>query len=843
MTPTALMLVAAMAQSQPATMPGGGEFPPGDVRIWLIEQSGLMKKAALARAAERPVDAETVRTLIEQNRIDEALDCLMRIVDTQPERMAEALPALWSIRPADGTRDDSSRLSAIVRLAHERARTLPREQSAAAELQLLSADALVDPALGARSRERSADFVKQYAGTEAALTKQISDAVYLPFPERLAMLDTIVAEHPRTGVAARALFEKAFQLGHNAPVGPGAERDPTEHFLQTVAIEKELESGAYPESSETRRAPSLVIGFYAYQPSYRPGNVDRMLAAYAEFVRTHFTLDPVFPVGNGIGYVITQKMADLFAVKGDSGGVDRTLRELERDTRDADGARYLRALYAARAQGGAGPPEDRARARELLAPLAARSGLYARKALATLASLDVQDHDYAAARARYQAYVDRYAGSAYAWLAAIHLGEMDVALGDWKSAEAVFRGAAHRFAANPLAAVIGHEFAARALEAQGDPDRALEEHASSFAAWDVDYGLDYPLSESSPGVVGRRAGLPLPSLGKPGLAGRIAQMRSTLGQPGGTLLERARWLLDTNQPDAAIAIARDLLARFPQSSLVARGRQVMHRAQLEVALDLANIERPGGNPTAARAALDALAGEPFDPVVSVAKIARASALWTGGEQDAARADMTSALKEWAERQSFAPPSSNVEKDVAAIREAVFRPLGGGIFDQARGWNAFRWPATLPAFLVINPDVPVKLTSGELVNVSVSRALSGMPNVLYADTGTLALMDAVLFSLGGTKRRAPSQIMETPNQPVGLSMSILQLWNQFFPARQGHWGGWELTTYPQLTRIEFLDAAHLRAAASVTVGYSGATVVLEKRDDVWIAVKLTNEWIT
>ena len=121
-------------------------------------------------------------------------------------------------------------------------------------------------------------------------------------------------------------------------------------------------------------------------------------------------------------------------------------------------------------------------------------------------------------------------------------------------------------------------------------------------------------------------------------------------------------------------------------------------------------------------------------------------------------------------------------------------------------------------------------------------MTGVPNVLFADTQTLALLDAVLFSLGGTKRRQPQQIMETPNQPVGASMSVLDLWTGFFPARPGHWGGWELTSYPQLTRIEFLDAAHLRAAASVTVGYSGATIVLEKRDGVWKAVTLTNQWV-
>jgi len=86
-------------------------------------------------------------------------------------------------------------------------------------------------------------------------------------------------------------------------------------------------------------------------------------------------------------------------------------------------------------------------------------------------------------------------------------------------------------------------------------------------------------------------------------------------------------------------------------------------------------------------------------------------------------------------------------------------------------------------------------------------------------------------------------MQTPNQPVGASLDILALWNKFFAARPGHWGGWELETYPVITRLEFTDAARTRAEAAVTIGYSGATVVLEKTAGRWVAVRLTNHWIT
>ena len=49
--------------------------------------------------------------------------------------------------------------------------------------------------------------------------------------------ELIAAAHAGTTVAAQALYQKAFQMGHNAPVaGPDVQLDPTERFLQVVAI-------------------------------------------------------------------------------------------------------------------------------------------------------------------------------------------------------------------------------------------------------------------------------------------------------------------------------------------------------------------------------------------------------------------------------------------------------------------------------------------------------------------------------------------------------------------------------------------------------------------------------
>jgi hypothetical protein len=56
-------------------------------------------------------------------------------------------------------------------------------------------------------------------------------------------------------------------------------------------------------------------------------------------------------------------------------------------------------------------------------------------------------------------------------------------------------------------------------------------------------------------------------------------------------------------------------------------------------------------------------------------------------------------------------------------------------------------------------------------------------------------------------------------------------------------GWVFGTYPIITDSQFLDAARTRAAAHVTVGYSGAAVLLEKANGVWKPSSLTAKWTT
>jgi hypothetical protein len=62
-------------------------------------------------------------------------------------------------------------------------------------------------------------------------------------------------------------------------------------------------------------------------------------------------------------------------------------------------------------------------------------------------------------------------------------------------------------------------------------------------------------------------------------------------------------------------------------------------------------------------------------------------------------------------------------------------------------------------------------------------------------------------------------------------------------RQGHCSRLMFETFPEITDITCLDAARTKAAARVTIGYAGGTVMLVKEGGVWRATELTGLWVT
>jgi hypothetical protein len=241
--------------------------------------------------------------------------------------------------------------------------------------------------------------------------------------------------------------------------------------------------------------------------------------------------------------------------------------------------------------------------------------------------------------------------------------------------------------------------------------------------------------------------------------------------------------------------------------------------------------------------LQALAAEPLDPPVLVGRIAHATLLWLGGEQQLGESRMRDALAAWHAQQQTSTAANDLERDVAAIRALVFQPKGGAIFGGGDE-NGFSWPSMLAPFALVDPSVRVRMPRGEPGTISLVQPLPHADTrVLFLDAQTLALLERALNRLGGTRHRPPAAVMERPNQPVGTSLDILAFWSHFFAGQPGHWAGWVLETYPILTRIEFFDEARTRAGASVTIGYGGVTVLLEKRNGAWVAIGWRERWVT
>lgn len=852
-----VLLVFAQATDTSLELPRSAEFPPSDERIWMLQSAGLRAKVAARRIALAPDRADTLDLFLQLDRIDDALRVLRRIVDTRPDEMAAAFKAIagGSHRILGGApRGYPDALREIVAAAETRLDGMPRQQAARTARQLLS----VDNALS-RTRQgpnqwptQLAAFVSRYSDTEEGLLAQVDLITNRLSPQVLEQLEAFIQAHPGTTAAARALHAKGFHLGVNfQSLGEKTGSDPTERFFRVLNIATELESGKYPASQSVSDAPRLVLQFSSYKPVYAPGNVDRVLTAQEEFVQAHLRLDPRDPLSDSVRYFITNRMADLFKLKGDAvGGVEGVLSRLEQSSGHRDAVRYLRAQFYLR------PPEAlsddqphalREKAQQTLESLYASStGFYQRKALATLATLHFEERHDGEARTLYRKYVEAYPDSDYAWVAALRIGQCEELLNNPKGAADVFRGAAARHGANPLARVLGHAYAARAAEGASDFRQALADYQAALAAWDDDYGQKYSLYSTRP-VSPNEPFMFVDELevAKQALPDRISQLQRATSAAGGTVLERGRWLLARERWDEAIAALSALLRPSVKSPFVAEARYLSHRARLERALAAADAANPDSEHAKAVHELEALSREPFDFAVGAAKIALASLVAVQRAPGDPGRVMLEALTAWHAADRQQPPSAPrgaLERDIVDIRNAVFLPKGGGVYENAR-WNAFSWSGRSARFLVVDPDLQVTLPDGNVIRVSAYDPFPEFDNVVFLPDERRTVLERIMTRVGGTKKRRPRAVMETPNQPIGPSLDVLAFWKKFFAAQPGHWGGWVFETYPIINQIEFINAERTRAAVKVTVGYSGATVQLEKKDGVWMAKELTNFWIT
>lgn len=843
------------------------EFPTEDASLGGLEFSGLNAKLVTRALAEAPDSPETLRLAAKAQRLDDVLTVLRRIVDRRPERIADALVALgdtaYNFRGDDEVmKRRRETLRQIVADVETQLPALPREDAARAARAVVNLQGELTPSSQGAFAARLARFIDAYRGTAAALEAEVDaiDAVErdsrdwrASLQRKLDALETFANAHPGTPAGAKALYEIGFQWSSANTLGILEPRgaDPGNRFARVLAIAERLERGGFPDGEWVRKAPELVTGFFVSDrdPMSR-GTAAHIIAELEKRARAGFPLRPTYPGQSVIGYVVTRRLPELYARYGDRvKDTERFLAGLETSVKDPSAVAYLRALfYASEARNGtpeagaAFRPKMRAEYETLSK---AGNDLYNRVALAALGSIDFTDGRYADARASFEKYLAAYPATPWAWVAAVRSGQSAEALGDPQAAAARYLTAAASDL--PLAKVLGHEYVARVYESTGEIEKALAEHEQALALWDNDFGFGqqrystYVMRSRQPEDY-FQPGNDTAEVARADLPPRIAALRRAAAIPGGAMLERGRTLLARERFDEAISVLTAVPAQYPKSPAAGDAQALARRARLQRVLAKADVNRPDADEDAALIELAALAREPLDFAVTAARIARASILWKRGDAAGAEGEMAAALNDWHAHQRLSAPATPVEADVAEIRRVIFLPQGGPIYQGGR-WNAFDWAAQPPPFVLLNASVPVKLHDGDSLNVRLVQTLPGAGKALFFDTDEIALLERMIPTLGGTRRREPAHVMETPNQPVGDSMQILRLWNKFFPARPGHWGGWELETYPQVTEVAFTNAERTRAAAKVTIGYSGATVELEKEQGAWVARRLVNQWIT
>jgi tetratricopeptide (TPR) repeat protein len=819
------LLAQAAASSPPASNP---DFPRYDRAAWDLQRVGLTAKAAERSLRTAPDAVDTLERLLAAERTTDALRVLQRIVDRHPERMAKAFETM-SRAPGGSLSDDGMdhkvALQRIVEAAFGRLAALPREEAAAAERQLMMVD--TRHVAGRSFNDNLAQFVDKYRGTEAATLADLEMRSYRRRKETLDGLDAFIREHPGGLLAARALHRKGQYLSSNPEVG---ETDPTDRFMTVLDIARELQSGRYTASEWVDRAPRLVTGFFWSKPSFPPLSLNVVLDVFFASLKAQAGTFAPYDYA-GPEDIVTRRLPDLFERSGEGvAGVERMLDRFDQETGDRAMADYLRAVLSLSRLTSRGyfyrgntleitdgeRSAQTERATRLLDALSRGDSRYARWALATLAAFYFEQLDFIQARVRYQEYLDRFGTSEYAWLAALRLGECAEGSGDPAGAIDAYRAAASRRGAGAVAVVMGRVGAARIFESQARLDLALAEYRRALASWDSDYGREYSLQlDFGPRSRAHLLDQQL-NAAQLELKQRVQRLSAAVASPPKALLERGRWLLEQRRWTDARAEFDRLLSRHPRSAQVEEARHGAHVADLRQALDLVKSSGPGTD--AAVRLLRGVAADRYDHVVTLAKIAHASATWLQGATADADALMTAALNEWRNEQRARPGAAAqtpLEIDVVAIRGLIFRPRAGR------------------AYLIVNSDVKVTLSDGEHAIVSNAQPLPGFQNVVFFNSRDVELLQAIAAAF-----RTET---DSPREPM---TRLLGWWQNYFEAGPMTWGHVAVETHPFMWRLLFTDRARTTATARVSTGAStGHSVALRKVRGVWQIVRTGGEWMS
>jgi tetratricopeptide (TPR) repeat protein len=730
-----------------------------------------------------------------------------------------------------------SEMQNFVAAARRRIDALPVSEGAEAAAMLLQFGEPGDALNPEARKQRLRDFLARYAGTPAAerIDPPRAETERYDAARELQRYRERAAKYDGTEIGAMALHSLAFRRGHDPEYGNS---DPSDRLLEVFDIVKQLESGRFPSGWPVFSAGDLVRDFFfGGDARIPPERVPVVYARYLEFVLAHPTTRTSNGYESGPGWIIANGVARLGREPRDQIAiVDRFLADLAKNGFDANTVRFLRADFYfglpapgttidGLLEGGVHPKEADARGMQSLRDVVA-SGVpaAAARAGAMMARQHFEMKRYVEARSELQRLAAQFPDAEWAWIPALRIAQINEHLGA-KSAVTDYEVMASKPGRPAAAVVLSRVSAGEVHEARREYPAARAHYRAALDAWQsIPNRINLRIADDGP-VFRRFADLP-----KEEIVRRVDRLAGA-DTVEGALLYEGRRAIELGKPADAIKPLRRIVDRYGASTATAEARLLLRRARFENAV--ISLARDGNR---AERELDALTRGPHDSTTALAKLAIGALSLTKGARREAAAITRQALDEWFARQEEpTAPASDVEREAVAILRVMFDPRSSGI----SGWS--EWPQAMPAMLLFDTEVRIKAAdAGEEAHQLRFTPPSG-PRVIFIDGSARHGLELILDHLGGTDHAEPANVMDVPNQPIGGALQIAQHWAQYFPMRPGHWGGWELTPYPSVSRILFDRDNH--AVVDFGNGYSGGTAELVKENGLWLVKRIVSTWVT
>jgi hypothetical protein len=185
----------------------------------------------------------------------------------------------------------------------------------------------------------------------------------------------------------------------------------------------------------------------------------------------------------------------------------------------------------------------------------------------------------------------------------------------------------------------------------------------------------------------------------------------------------------------------------------------------------------------------------------------------------------------------------LEEDAYAIFEDIWSPTNLNRLGEFEAGGFENWYARSPYLLVQNElhTETKKLFGGSTTNV-IENFVPSLPSFKgRAIVLTGERKKAILSFLGDEEHPLGYGGIMNPSRAKGESRNRENYLTEALPIQHGHWGGWNLITYPEISRIEF-NSKRTEASVDFRVGYQGGTAIYKKKDGQWMLQESHATWI-